>query len=470
MSQMNVFNPLPRAPLYLTTFFIALLLLACPAARAMTPDRAVQLSRDYLAAASPVERSSVLRQLAAYDGPIDPVIQRLAARAYLPVKPGIIAQAHFASEALRKKHPDDLLNFLVPPSYRLDNATGLIVFEHGGGAHTPRRVAVAALLPSRPRGPDSASGELFAATGMITVGPSSPDKPDYRRWCLEESDEYIADVIAECKERFHIDPDRVFLIGHSMGGFGAYQAALRYPDRFAAIVAHSGSWRFGYWPALRGTPLGIVNGSHDARPGIRDHSTDVEYGRLTDQILTRDHLEHTFFEHNGAHAFSGGRKYAFDYLHSMKDRRRDPYYDHIGLASPNGFRDKYVYPVTDNRWLTLDTMTPGNINYDELIPHNQNSFTIWRLEHRVAPHPGASLDAVNRHDNTIEVATRNVARFTVWLHPRMVDVSRPVTVVVDGKVRFSGRLAASLATALESYERRQDWGMIYPVKVVVDIP
>ncbi len=364
---MNAFNPSPRPRLDLTTLFIAMLVLACPPAEgAMSLDRAVSLLRDYLAAASPPERMAALRQIAAYDGPIDPVIQRLATHTYAAVKPGTLPQQHFTTETLRKKRPDDLLYFLIPQNYRPEQPTGLIVFEHGGGAHTPRRVAGAAFLAPGPRSPDSASGDLFAATGMIAVGPSSPDKPSYRRWCLEESDDYIADVIVECKERFHIDPDRVFLMGHSMGGFGAYQAALRYPDRFAAIVAHSGSWRLGYWPALRGTPLGFVNGVHDARPGVRDHSTDVQYGRLTDQILTRDHLEHTFFEHNGAHAFSEGRKYAFDYLDTMKDRRRDPYYDHIGLASPNGFRESYCYPVKDNRWLTLDKTTPGNIDYDEL--------------------------------------------------------------------------------------------------------
>jgi pimeloyl-ACP methyl ester carboxylesterase len=471
MFRMNACNPSPRPRLDLITLLISTLALACPAAaRAMTPDRAVALCRDYLAAASSHERQAVLRQITAYDGPIDPVIQRLATRTYRPVKPGNIPQEHFANETLRKKHPDDLLYFLVPQDYRAEQPTGLIVFEHGGGAHTPRRVAGAAFLAPGPHSPDSASGDLFAATGMIAVGPSSLDKPSYRRWCLEESDDYIADVILECKDRFHIDPDRVFLIGHSMGGFGAYQAALRYPDRFAAIVAHSGSWRLGYWPALRGTPLCFVNGVNDARQGVRDHSTDVQYGRLTDQILTREHLEHSFFEHGGAHAFSSGRKYAFDYLRGMKDRRRDPYYDHIGLASPNGFRESYSYPLKDNRWLTLDKTVPGNIDYDELIPHDQATFAGWRLEHHLAPHPGASLDAVNRRDNTIAVAAQNVARFTVWLHPRMVDVSRPVTIIVDGKARFSGRVAPSLATALESYERRQDWGLIYPIKVVVDLP
>jgi hypothetical protein len=49
----------------------------------------------------------------------------------------------------------------------------------------------------------------------------------------------------------------------------------------------------------------------------------------------------------------------------------------------------------------------------------------------------------------------------------MVDVSKRVVVKVDGKERFDGRVKPSLATALESYERRRDWGMIYPIKIEV---
>jgi hypothetical protein len=153
----------------------------------------------------------------------------------------------------------------------------------------------------------------------------------------------------------------------------------------------------------------------------------------------------------------------------MENARRDPYYEHIGLASPNGFRETYTYPVVDNRWLSLNKTTSGDIEYDELIPHYPDSFTNWRLEYRKVALHGASLDAINRHDNTIQVTTRNVARFTVWLHPRMVDVSRPVTIVVDGTVRFQGRVIPTLATAMESYQRREDWGLIYPIKVVIEL-
>jgi pimeloyl-ACP methyl ester carboxylesterase len=456
----------PRAAALTALFVIG----GCPLVGwSMSRDEAVGLCRNYLAADRASQRQRILKQLADYGGPVEAVIQRLTARTYKPVKPGLLPAEHFSADDLRSKHPEDLLYFLIPPDYHPDRSNGLIVFMHGGGASTPRRVAGAALSTPGQSPASSASGDLFSATGMITVGPSSPDKPSHRRWCLEEADDYITDTILECKARFNIDPDRVFLVGHSMGGFGAYHMALRMPDRFAAIIVHSGSWNYGYWPALRGTPMCVVNGVHDARPGVRNHTTDVDFGRLTDQLLTRDHLEHVFFEHNGAHGFPEGKKYVFAYLKKMQNARRDPYYDHIGLASPNGFRETYTYPVVNNRWLSLETSTTGTIDYDELIPHDINSFTTWRLEYKKVALGGASLDAVNRHDNSIEVRTQNVSRFTVWLHPRMVNVARPVMIVVNGKVGFQGRLNPSVATAMESYDRRQDWGLIYPMKVVIDL-
>ena len=262
---------------------------------------------------------------------------------------------------------------------------------------------------------------------MITVGPSSLNVPDHCRWCLKEADDYLVDVILECKRRFNIDPDRVFLLGHSMGGFGAYHHALRQPDRFAAVVVNSGSWNMAYWPAVRGTPLCLVNGAHDAHPdkgdgkGHRSHYTDVEYLRQTRQILAHHDIQYVAFEHDGGHAFGSGKKYVFQYFRSARDLRRDPFFDHVGLASPAGFRKPYRSPVRHNRWLSLDEAVKGDLEYERLIPHNERSFTNFRLEYRKAKYGGASLDAVNRHDNTIVVTTRNVARFTVWLHPRMVE-------------------------------------------------
>ena len=128
-----------------------------------------------------------------------------------------------------------------------------------------------------------------------------------------------------------------------------------------------------------------------------------------------------------------------------------------------------LFAVSHNRWLTLNETTKGELKYDELVSHSDGGFDSWRLEHRRSNHRGAMIDAVNHGDNTIAVATRNVARFTLWLHPRMVNISKRVVVRVDGKVRFDDRVKPSLATALESYQRKRDWGMIYPIKIELDM-
>jgi len=113
---------------------------------------------------------------------------------------------------------------------------------------------------------------------MIGVGPSAPwNEDDHSRWCLPEADDYIADVVQECKTRFYIESDRVFLLGHSMGGFGAYHQVQRQPDRFAAVIASAGSWSLAQWPVIRGTAFCIVHGARDAELGARDRHTDVAF-------------------------------------------------------------------------------------------------------------------------------------------------------------------------------------------------
>ena len=206
-------------------------------------DGALDLSRQFLDAGDEDARNGLLKQIARYAGDFEPIVRELRRQTYRPIPPGYYAERRFGSAELREKYPKDLLYFIVP-NYRPDQPTGLIVFLHGGGINTSRDAPEYTLLTPDDDSPSytNRSGDMLAATGMITVGPSAPGKGEsYYRWCLRSSEEYLADVIVDCKRRLNIDPDRVFLLGHSMGGFGAYHHALRQPDRFAAILVSSGS-------------------------------------------------------------------------------------------------------------------------------------------------------------------------------------------------------------------------------------
>ena len=436
--------------------------------QAMDQSLAIKVAREYLGSGDDTERRRLAAQLDEYEGDLQPLLRKLSTHSCEPVEAGYHPEEHFSVPSLLTKHPDDLLYFIVPEGYRPDKSAGLIVFLHGGGRTSSRRAPRYFMnFLDEEEGSDSSQlGDLFAATGMIAVGPSAPWNEDSAyRWCLQESDEYLADVIRECQTRFNIDSDRVFLIGHSMGGFGAYHHIQRQPDRFAGVVANAGSWSLAYWPVIRGTPLCIVHGVRDAIRDERWHYTDIEYARWTDKLLSRQKMDYVYFEHEGEHGISDGKEYVARYFNSAQKQRRDACSPHVVLASPVGFDEDYCFPVKHNRWLTLDQAVDGNLEYDALVTNGEEDFDDWRLKHRKQKLEGASIDAVNRGDNTIVVTTRNVARFAVWLHPRMIDVTKPVRVVVDGKVRFAAKVKPTLATALESYERRGDWGLIYPIKI-----
>lgn len=444
--------------------------LAPRASQAMEAADALKLARAYLAAEDDEEREGLAEKLAEYQGEIDPLLKQLAAKTYEPVEAGYHYEERFSVRALRKKHKQDLLYFWVPKSYRPERAAGLIVFMHGGGNASSRRAP--RYYMNWPEEDDEGSqlGDLFEGTGMVAVGPSAPwDEESSYRWCLPEADEYLADVILECKHRFHIDADRVFLMGHSMGGFGAYHHIQRQPDRFAGVIVSAGSWSLGHWPAIRGTRLCIVQGVHDAEKDHRWHYTDVAYARWTDKLLARDKHDYIYFEHDGDHGVREGLAQMKQFFKSSQGLRRDPYFPRVALASPAGFKRWYSSPVEHNRWLTLNESTSGKIEYDELLCDDDVEFDDWKLEYQRSRRKGSSLDAVNKGDNTIAVTARNVARFTVWLHPKMVDLKKPVTILVNGEKRFTGNVQPSLVTALDSYRRRGDWGMIYTAKVEVDL-
>jgi predicted esterase len=443
-------------------------------------DDAVELAREYLETTDSQERSRLSRELAAYDRDWKDVIQALRPRPDRVVKPGYYKEEHFTQPQLRKKHPEDLLYFVVPTSYCPERPTGLVVFMHGGGKGSLRTAPDRYMTTAGPDTPLTSSrlGDLFEAVGMIGVGPSAPwNEKDHQRWCLPEADEYLADVIRECKTRLNVDPDRVFLFGHSMGGFGAYHQVQRQPDRFAAVIASAGAWGLAHWPVIRGTTFCIVHGVADAKHGVRDRSTDIGYARWADELLCEKGIPHVYKEHPEGHPMGYGKQHILEFFEANRDLRRDPFVPHVVLASPVGWVTADCQPVRHNRWITLDATREGPLEYDTLRGNGKSGgkdcpieeWSQWELRHKTVDRNGASIEAINRGENRLEVTTANVSRLTLWLHPEMVDFSKPIQIELNGKPHFDGQVTLSLATLLESFERRRDWGLVYPAKITLDV-
>ncbi len=78
-------------------------------------------------------------------------------------------------------------------------------------------------------------------------------------------------AIDETCKRYPVDPDRVYLYGYSMGGYGAYAVATHFPDRFAATVVLAGRPEPYYieQQAMAGLP-------RDKQPRYKGYCLDVD--------------------------------------------------------------------------------------------------------------------------------------------------------------------------------------------------
>ena len=85
----------------------------------------------------------------------------------------------------------------------------------------------------------------------------------------------VLDVLKEVKREYAIDDNRVYLMGHSMGGYGTWSVSVNNPDLFAAIAPISG----GGTPFVTAKLKGLTNVPWIVTHGDKDPTVSVEESR-----------------------------------------------------------------------------------------------------------------------------------------------------------------------------------------------
>lgn len=84
------------------------------------------------------------------------------------------------------------------------------------------------------------------------------------------------------------------------------------------------------------------------------------------------------------------------------------------------------------------------------------------------PRPSGRVD-VERRGNTVTATTRGVGAFTLLLAPEMVDFNQPVTVMLNGKKAFEGRVTKSLETLMKWAAADNDRTMLFAAELHLQV-
>ena len=131
----------------------------------------------------------------------------------------------------------------VPESYSASEAHPLTILLHG--------------YTSSGRNQDSyfQASDLADDYGFLFAAPDGVREPsgnESRFWNASDAccnffgvevddSEYVRSIIDEMKQRYNVDENRVFLIGHSNGGFMSFRMAYEHSDAVAAIASLAGA-------------------------------------------------------------------------------------------------------------------------------------------------------------------------------------------------------------------------------------
>ena len=138
----------------------------------------------------------------------------------------------------------------VPESYQEGQKLPLMIFLHGAGE----------------RGDDMSKVKIHGPPKIVETQKDfpflvvSPQVPEKERW----DSSYLMKLIDDVEEKYPVDKDRIYLTGLSMGGFGTWDLASKYAERFAAIAPICGGGDVNLACNLKEMPTWAFHGAKDA--------------------------------------------------------------------------------------------------------------------------------------------------------------------------------------------------------------
>jgi predicted peptidase len=167
----------------------------------------------------------------------------------------VVSRARCEDKPQKAEHLDvqvrvqmDYLLYL-PKDYDKGEKFPLMLFLHGSGERGSD------LQKVKVHGPPKliAAGKDFP---FIVVSPQCPDEASWENYQL------IA-LLDDLEKKYKVDPDRIYVTGLSMGGYGTWRLAAAIPNRLAAIVPICGGGSTRSANRIAKLPIWAFHGARD---------------------------------------------------------------------------------------------------------------------------------------------------------------------------------------------------------------
>lgn len=204
------------------------------------------------------------------------------------------------------------LYYLKKEPAKITANTSLLILLHGYGSNEEDLFSFAnelsnELLIISARAPQTLG---FGSYAWYTIHFNNSDGKFSDTAEAIDSRELIAKFIQEIQEKYHIHPNKTFLLGFSQGTILSYAVALNYPKLVQKIIALSGYINPDLLPknlnAADYTNLDIFI-SH----GSVDQVIPVEWANKAPQFLNKLHIKNSYQEYPVGHGVSPKNFYDF---------------------------------------------------------------------------------------------------------------------------------------------------------------
>ena len=189
----------------------------------------------------------------------------------------------------------------------------------------------------------------------------------------------ITALVDWIETQYTIDPQRIYLTGFSMGGYGTWALGLSSPDRFAALVPVAGGWESGSDAVppnicdLASKPIWVFHGAQDETVKPAQSEVLVNALRACGSDVRFTLLPKTAHAASGVLPYTGSELYDWLLQQSLPDEKPAP---------------SHGSPIESATPEVISTPLPGD---GSLKPIGQHAYTI-DLNHHRRERPDADRD------------------------------------------------------------------------------